>query len=805
MVPASPSNVHEFISKCLMPTELTEKPQHHSLQRLRVRGTVQGVGFRPFVWQLATSLHLRGRVCNDNKGVLIEIWGQPSALQTFQQQLQSQAPPLAVIEAIDLEQPAGNKPYTIPEGFTIETSQATGLTLSHVSPDAAICQQCLQNIQDPNKRRYRYPFTNCSHCGPRFSVIKTIPYDRVNTSMAAFKLCQQCKSEYENPTDRRFHAQPIACPQCGPRVWLEQSQGDFQKEDAIAQAVDLLRQGQILAIKGIGGFHLACDAANESAVAMLRQRKGRYHKPFALMAHDMAMIKRYVRIGEVEQQALAQSTAPIVLLRKIKSCAVLLPEQVAPQQDCLGFMLPYSPLHELLLRELDTPLVMTSGNANGHAPCTGNQQARVQLGAVADCFLMHDRDIVNRVDDSVVQVIAGKTRVLRRARGMAPKPLPLPEGFHSSQVVLAMGAELKNTFCLVTRGQAVVSQHLGDLQLMDVIKDYQASIDRYLALFDHEPSVIAIDQHPQYFSSHYGQQLSVANNLPLIKVQHHHAHIAACMAEHGLPLNTEPVLGIVLDGLGYADHDQWWGGEFLLADYRGFKRLGYFDPVAMPGGNRAMLEPWRNTFAHLHRYLGWQQVQAQYAHLPFVRFMQQKSIEQLHSIIAKGINSPESSSAGRLFDAVAALLGLCEERISFEGQAAMALEACARSEFADSEPYSLQLHQVPEQGAYRLGWQRLWQELLQDLGRGESTNRIAARFHRTLVLALLSMVEHIRRQQPVSTVVLSGGVMQNSLLLTTLIESLENTGLQVLVPQNMPANDGGISLGQAMVALAQVT
>lgn len=772
-------------------------------ETIRVRGIVQGVGFRPFVWQLAQRHGLQGRVWNDAEGVLIEAWGAADALERFRHDLRREAPPLARLEAIETRPLAAQ---SAPTGFHIADSRQ-GRVATGISPDAASCPQCLAEIRDPGNRRYRYPFTNCTHCGPRLSIIRAIPYDRANTSMADFALCPQCRTEYDDPADRRFHAQPNACPDCGPRAWLEDAGGERLAPapgvDVIEQAAALLRQGHVLAIKGLGGFHLACDASNDAAVDRLRQRKQRNHKPFALMARDAGVIRRYAELNPAEEVLLQQPAAPIVILRAHATAA--LAEGVAPGQDRLGFMLPYTPLHSLLLQDIEVPLVMTSGNRSDETQCIYNQQARTQLSGIADYFLLHDRDIVNRLDDSVARIIDGQPQLLRRARGYAPQPLRLPSGFEASPAVLAMGAELKNTFCLLQDGKAVVSQHQGDLEDATVHQDYRHNLDLYRQMFDHRPELIAVDHHPNYLSTGLGLRFAQAEGRHLVKVQHHHAHIAACMAEHSLPLATQTLLGMALDGLGLGDGGSLWGAECLLADYRGYQRLARFEPVAMPGGTRAVIEPWRNAFAHLHHCLGWDRVVRDYPGLDFVTFMRDKPVANLITMQEKGLNSPPASSAGRLFDAVAAVLGICCDAVSYEGQAAMQLETMAEGMFADSHPYPHGLDRNGnDDGLLTVTWTTFWPAMLQDLVDGVPHASIAARFHRTLVAVITSLVERLLQKHGFSHVVLTGGVMQNQLLLEALISELSAQGLQVLIPRQFPANDGGIALGQAVVAGAQV-
>ena len=767
---------------------------------IQVYGTVQGVGFRPFVWRLAHQYHLRGRVWNDAEGVMIQVWGGAPSLSEFRQQLQTEIPPLANIESI-VSTPLFDE--NIPTDFSIVDSQP-GKTLTNVSADARTCPQCLAEIFDPTSRRYRYAFTNCTHCGPRFSIIKAIPYDRDHTSMQSFRMCPECQAEYDNPANRRFHAQPNACRSCGPSVWLENAAMERVSVsgfiDDIAYATHLIQQGRILAIKGIGGFHLVCDARNADTVRKLRRRKHRYHKPFALMAGKINIIRRYAHISIEEENLLQDSAAPIVILSIQENGK--LPDEIAPGQLRLGFMLPYSPLHSLLLNGLDFPVVMTSGNRSDEAPCITNEQARQQLAGIADFFLFHNREIVNRLDDSVARVVNKKTQLLRRARGYAPRPLKLPPGFETSPSILSMGAELKNTFCLIKEGKAILSQHQGDLEDASVFHSYQDNIRLYRQLFAVQASVIAIDKHPEYISSKYGLQLAAAEDINVIRVQHHHAHIATCMAEHGLPRQTQAVLGIALDGLGYGDDGELWGGEFLLADYVHSKRIACFQPIAMPGGSRAMIEPWRNAIAHLQENRGWREVANEYPDWAFVKLMQDKPVENLLLMIKNGINSPPASSAGRLFDAVAAVLGICTAAVSYEGQAAMQVEAIAEAVWESSRLYSSKLSEPDHNGLLTIQWHELWQGILTDINSNIPVRVIAARFQQTLLSMITEVIDFLSTQYDFSHVVLSGGVMQNRLLLQGLIEALGNSRYEVLTAGQVPANDGGIAFGQAVIAAA---
>ncbi len=753
---------------------------------------MQGVGFRPWVWQLARTLKLRGSVCNDAQGVLIEIWGEFERLEQFVSQLEQGAPPLSQIESV--ESSRLEEEENIPVDFIIAASRG-GDVRTGVASDTASCSECLSEIFDPHDRRYAYPFTNCTHCGPRFSIVRGVPYDRINTSMASFPMCPSCQAEYEDPSNRRFHAQPNACPDCGPSVWLEDARGkplDVGREQVLHKAAELIREGRILAIKGIGGIHLACDATSETAVAELRRRKKRYHKAFALMARDLEMISRYARVDPTAAASLSDPAAPIVIM---SGQGEMLASGVNPGQNSYGFMLPYTPLHHLLMALLDDPIVLTSGNLSDEPQCVSNAEARDRLGGIADFLLLHDRDIVTRLDDSVVRPSAGRPRILRRARGYAPQPISLPPGFSGSRKVLAMGAELKNTLCLLGERRAVLSQHLGDLENASVFREYQRMLEHYQRLYDFEPDLIVVDKHPDYLSAQLGRRLAEERGLPLIEAQHHHAHMAACMAEHQLPADTEPVLGLILDGLGYGEDGTIWGGEFLLGDYREYRRLASFSPVPMPGGAMAIREPWRNSFAHLAAALGWEQVESVYSDLELVQFLKTRPLANLRKMLDKGINSPPASSAGRLFDAVAVALNLCRECATFEGQAAMELEALAETAESGTEHYSLDLNNC------QLEWTALWEGILSDLAKGTDAATIAARFHHSLAHGLVKIAVGLCHQHNVSTLVLGGGVFQNRLLLESMVKKLKAQDLQILIPERVPANDGGISLGQGVIGL----
>jgi hydrogenase maturation protein HypF len=748
---------------------------------------------------LARDRGLRGDVRNDASGVLIRLLGPPTDIERFCALLRAQCPPLARIDAI--ERVPGPAPADVHD-FRIVASEA-GEVHTGVVADAATCKACRAEIFDRGDRRYRYPFTNCTHCGPRLSIVRGIPYDRANTSMSVFRMCPCCQAEYQDPADRRFHAQPNACPVCGPRLWLEDADGELPGQpgvDAVEAASRLLAQGQILAIKGIGGFHLACDAEDPKAVAVLRQRKRRYRKPFALMARDLGVIARYCALDNQAAALLDSPAAPVLLLDVCGPARVA--DAVAPGQHALGFMLPYSPLHHLLLAAWDRPLVMTSGNLSEEPQCIANADAATRLRGLADYFLLHDREIVNRIDDSVVRIMRGRPRLLRRARGYAPTPVPLPPGFADTPPVLALGGELKNTVCLVKDGQAILSQHLGDLEDARTAEEYDRTLALYGRLFEHRPEVLAVDSHPDYRSTRAGRVRARRDGLPLVEVQHHFAHIASVLADNAHPLDGSPVIGVALDGLGFGDDGTLWGGEFLLADYRAYRRLAHLKPAPLPGGAQAMREPWRNTYAHLATHVGWESFAAGCADLELAEYLGHKPLRVLAKMLERRINAPPSSSCGRLFDAVAAALGLARERASYEGQAAIELETlAAQAAPRDDEAYPFA---VDTRGpTMLLDPAPMWLALLDDLRTRVEAPIVAARFHAGLAAAVAGLAARLAAERNLGDVALSGGVMQNRLLFEAVSGRLERAGLRVLSHRQVPANDGGLALGQAMVAAAR--
>ncbi|MTJ09619.1 carbamoyltransferase HypF [Anabaena sp. UHCC 0204] len=775
------------------------------IEEVRVCGTVQGVGFRPTVYRLAKVFGLKGDVYNDGEGVLIRVSGSEEEITDFINQLYQECPPLARITDVIRSPYLGEFNF---DDFVISRS-VNSVVKTEVSPDAATCSQCQKDIFDPFSRYFRYPFTNCTHCGPRLSIIRAIPYDRNNTSMVNFSMCGECEREYEDVANRRFHAQPVACFTCGPRAWLERADGKpmisdmFSMLDDVDAVCTLLQKGEIVAIKGLGGIHLACDATLENAVIKLRNRKRRDHKPLALMARDINIISEYCDINDLEKELLTSSAAPIVLLN-IKNHHKL-PSSIAPGQNTLGFMLPYTPLHHLILRRMNRPIVLTSGNISDEPQCINNEEAKDKLSKIADYFLLHNRDIVNRVDDSVVRVIDNQIQTLRRARGYAPAPIKLPPGFEKIPPILAMGSELKNTFCLLREGEAILSQHLGDLENVAAFNGYQETLNLYLNLFAHKPEIIAIDKHPEYLSSKLGKELAIVNNIKLDEIQHHHAHIAACMAENQIPLDSKAILGIAYDGLGYGEDGTLWGGEFLLADYQNFQRLATFKPLPMIGGKQAIYQPWRNTYSQLINSFAWEEIKQKYSDLAIIKTLENKNPQLLNQIIAKGINSPLTSSVGRLFDAVAAAIGICPEKCSYEGQAAIEMEAIADINILnnDKETLNYPFNLEKLDNIYYIGTSPTWIEILNDIKQHISSSEIAAKFHKSLAITITQIVKKLRQEHQFNQVALTGGVFQNRILLQQVKTQLEKLEIKVLTHSILPANDGGLSLGQSVIAAAK--
>ncbi|WP_034263162.1 carbamoyltransferase HypF [Actinospica robiniae] len=753
---------------------------------VRVEGVVQGVGFRPFVYALAGRLGLDGLVGNDVDGVFIEVEGPEPRLAQFLSGLRLEAPALASVERVQWA-PA---PTTGTPGFSIVASAARGTRPAPIPADTATCADCLREVEDPADRRFRYPFTNCTDCGPRFTIVQGVPYDRPLTTMAGFPMCEACAAEYHDPADRRFHAQPTCCPACGPRLRFERD-GAGDMGEPIAAAARLLRDGGVLAVKGLGGYHLAVLAADEEATAQLRRRKRREEKPFALMVADLAQARTLCRVDEVGAECLSCRQRPAVLLDRLPEARVA--SAVAPGNRHLALMLPYTALHHLLLREVGEALVLTSGNVSDEPIAHLDGDAAKRLAGIADAFLVHDRPIQTRTDDSVVRPLFGRPMMVRRSRGYVPDTVTLPVA--ADRPILACGGELKNTFCLARDRRAVVSHHIGDLENHETLRSYHQGIAHLRRLLDLDPAVIAHDLHPEYLSTKYALELAEGDErLTRVEVQHHHAHIASCLADNG---ECGPVIGVAFDGLGYGTDGTLWGGEFLLADLRSARRAAHLEPVPMPGGTSAIRQPWRMAAAYLDAAFGDEGAPVELA----VLRRNEARWTQVVVLARAGLNAPLTSSAGRLFDAVGALLGLRDE-ISFEGQAAIALE-----QIADLDERGAYLLPVAEPAGaeepLRLRGAELVRAAAVDVLAGVDPGVIAARFHHGVADAIARVCERLSEENGVRTVALSGGVFQNVLLTTGVVRRLEGAGLRVLTHRQVPANDGGISLGQAAVAAAQ--
>jgi hydrogenase maturation protein HypF len=754
--------------------------------KIHITGIVQGVGFRPFIYGLASRHTLKGWVRNTSAGVDIEVDGARETLEEFANAIRSELPPLARLDSFELVfEPAGNF-----QGFEIVESLAREGAFQPISPDVCVCPDCLTELYDPADRRHLYPFINCTNCGPRFTIIKDLPYDRPKTTMAEFVMCPECAAEYHDPRDRRFHAQPVACPVCGPHIWLESGAGaeSVRDADALRSARDLLLAGRILAVKGLGGFHLACDATNPEAVTELRRRKLRVDKPFAVMMLDLETVQRYCVLGPAEQSLLESRQRPIVLLERKPGTDLAL--EVAPLQKTVGVMLPYTPLHFLLFREslpgepLLPALVMTSGNLSEEPIATGNEEALERLSSLADAFLLHDRDIHIRCDDSVLRVVDGKSYPLRRSRGYAPDPIQVPRPMPP---LLAVGPQLKNTFCLTRDKYAFLSHHIGDLENYETLQSFEQGIEHFERLFHIRPEAIAHDLHPDYLSTRYAGERAGREGLALIGVQHHHAHIAACMADQGLD-GSRPVIGLSFDGTGYGEDGAIWGGEFLVADYHSYERCYHLAYFPLPGGDASIRRPARSALALLWSLgLEWED---------WLAPVQDLCLEEKQALwiqLEGGLNTPPTSSLGRLFDAVAALAGV-RQSVNYEAQAAIEFENCLSPDETGSYPFEL--------GDGVVGLDGMLKALLADLAVGIATGILSARFHNGLADLASRTCREIRARTGLNEVALSGGVWQNRSLLEKTVPILRAEGFNVLIHHRVPANDGGVSLGQALVAAA---
>ncbi len=751
--------------------------------RLTIQGIVQGVGFRPFVYGLAEQYCLAGHVGNNGEGVFIEVEGTTENLAQFQSVLLNSPPPLARLDAVQVESIAPANDHD----FVIVASQASDQLTALLPPDIAICDDCLRELLDPTNRRYHYPFINCTNCGPRFTIIQGIPYDRPKTTMASFEMCPDCAAEYHDPLNRRFHAQPNACPVCGPHLWFQYHSGEIiNGDDAITLTKQAFANDQIIAVKGIGGFHLACDARSDNALQILRERKGRVDKPFAIMVRDLEMAHHLAEINPAEAALLQSLQRPIVLLKKRSPNT--LSELVAPGNQTVGVMLAYAPLHYLLLD--DYPLVMTSGNFSGEPICKDNEDALHYLAPLVNGFLLHNRPIHITCDDSVLRIHDQHELPIRRSRGYTPFPVKLP---FDAATVLATGGELKNTFCLTHHRHAFLSQHIGDMENIETLNAFTASVSHFSTLYGLQPEALICDRHPNYLTTTWANEYASAHHLPLIQVQHHHAHIAAVLAEHA-DAGQSPIIGVCLDGTGYGTDGAIWGGEFLLADYAHFERVAHLKYVPLAGGDTAVKKPYRVALAHLWSAgIAWDDGLPPVAACPAVE--QRILARQFES----GLHTVPASSMGRLFDAAAALIGV-RQAVSYEAQAAIELESMAA---LTDESYPFAFQSTPD-APIQIDASPVFRAMVDDLRRGAAQNLMAGKFHRGVADMILKICDLLRQKTGIHRVALSGGVFQNVLLLGLTSHALTQSGFEVLVHRAVPPNDGGLALGQAVIGAKQI-
>jgi hydrogenase maturation protein HypF len=779
--------------------------------KLLIKGIVQGVGFRPFIYGLAKSRSLSGWVLNSTEGVSIEIEGEKQLVDDFIDQIRPQAPPLSAIDSVEVE-------YLPPidyKSFDIRHSEGDKDKYVKISPDICVCNDCLRELFNPSDRRYCYPFINCTNCGPRFTIIADIPYDREKTTMRSFKMCPDCQAEYDDPLNRRFHAQPNACPVCGPSVTLEDLNGKIDCADPIKKAIELITDGKIIAIKGIGGFHLACDATNDKAVQTLRERKRRSFKPYAIMSANLDKIREYCLANDEEAKLIQSVQRSIVLLQK-RGDFRYISEQVAPNNNYIGVMLPYTPLHYLLLASPLPALVMTSANISEEPIVIGNYEAKRRLSDLADYFLFHNRDILMRCDDSVSRVVKGQSIMIRRSRGYAPFPVDID---FSMKEILACGGELKNTFCLTKDNHAFISHHVGDLQNIEAFNYYQDSIEHYKSLFRIKPEAIAYDLHPDYLSTKYALDQT---DIPSVAVQHHHAHIVSCMAENGL---SEKVIGVACDGTGYGLDGKIWGCEFLIADHEDFQRKGHLKYIPLPGGDASTKEPYRTAISYLYSAFGNNFLDLD---IDLLRRIDKKKIALIKRMIDNNINAPLTSSCGRLFDAVSSLIGV-RDNCTYDAQSAIELEMMADPNETDIYSYKIDLGigdygKRPETPPFERGikgdlktyekesglaeifiinLEGMIREIVFDLNKLEK-HVISARFHNTVADFIVTMCKKIKEESGIESVVLSGGTFQNMYLFTSVFKRLTEGNFKVYFHKRVPTNDGGISLGQALVANSRI-
>ncbi len=797
--------------------------------RVLVAGVVQGVGFRPFIWKHARKFQVTGWVKNDSIGVTIEIQGDPDQLKRFIDALAANAPPLATIDQIEFCEVAALDDDST---FVILQSATRGPSSTPVSPEISVCDDCLKEMRDPDDRRYRYPFINCTNCGPRFTIVEDIPYDRPLTTMKSFPMCERCRVEFEDPSDRRFHAQPIACPDCGPRIWIVAA-GDARRgrnvaqpvdsrvrEDALTAFQDAIRAGKIVAVKGIGGFHLACDATSRLAIAELRTRKGRIDKPFAVMARDVQQARAFAVINEHEEALLQSRERPIVLLSRktdfVEEAGAPCLPSISPGNDFVGVMLPYSPLHFLLM-ENSSPLVFTSGNLTDEPIVRENIEASERLGGIADAFLMHDRGIHVVCDDSVVRCVGDAVLPIRRSRGYAPMPVRLNREWEirsgtvrKDRCVLAIGGEIKATFCATQGDYAYMSQHIGDMGNLETLQAMEHSVDHFLRLFRIDPEAIVADLHPGYLSASWAKEFAKRRGVAFLRVQHHHAHVAALMAEHGMP-GDEPMIGVCFDGTGFGTDRAIWGGEFLVADARSFDRFAHLGYVPLPGGDAAIKQPWRVALAHLFAAdIRWRAYsnsffQADRCHDNEIVCPGANELKLVQQQLEKNIHCIPTSSMGRFFDAMASLIGI-RHSINYEAQAAMEMEALASRVITDARSIDARYHfRFVKNEPVEIDPKPLLVAICKDLDSGVAKPLMAARFHHAVAQLVVDVCESARDRHSINRVGLTGGVFQNVLLLKLTTQRLAASNFEVFIHQRVPPNDGGIALGQAFIGRATLT
>ncbi|WP_425447356.1 carbamoyltransferase HypF [Dethiothermospora halolimnae] len=739
---------------------------------IKVKGVVQGVGFRPFVYKLALDNDLKGWVKNTSMGVYIDIEGKKSNIDKFIYTLENDPPSLSNIESISIE----DKNIIRYKNFSIKNSAKEDESITLISPDMGICDKCLEDIKDIKNTRYRYPFTNCTNCGPRFSIIRELPYDRVSTTMEEFKMCDNCNKEYNNPLDRRFHAQPNGCPKCGPKVQLMDNQGkEIPSYDPMKRAIKLIKEGNIVAVKGLGGFHLACDGKNQYVIDKLRNRKYRPTKPFALMMKDIRTVKKYSNLNNIEEEIISSNKKPILLLNKGKE---KLPHNIAYNSNKLGVMLPYTPLHYLLFEDNIEVLVLTSGNINGMPICYENKEALKSLKNIADYFLIHNRKIHIPVDDSVVKVVLNKERVIRNARGYAP----LSMTYKNTTDILACGSHLKNTFALSKNDNIFISQYMGDIESVESYKNFKSNLAHFKKIYNIIPKVIAYDYHPNYFSTEYIKNQDTQK----MPVQHHHSHIVSCMFENKV---KDRVIGIAFDGIGYGTDKSLWGGEFLICNYKNFNRVGHINYIKMPGGDKATKEPWKMAISYMDRLYG----SNIYRNIP--KHFKDKDTDPLLAMIKNNINSPKCSSIGRLFDGVSAIVGY-GNRVTYEGEGAIYLENIADKN--ETRRYGYDIETIDEK--HIVNTDNIIKGVVEDINKGVSPSIISKKFHNTIIDFSFKVCGLIRDRFNIDKVALSGGVFQNEILLIGIYKKLVSKGFKVYTHKKIPCNDSGISLGQLIIA-----